>query len=492
MNRSEKLDYAIKYIRCNKNKIVKEKRQTFHLMSQIGWCNDPNGFCYHNGKIHLFYQHNPFDTSWQPMHWGHAVSDDFIKWKYLPVALAPDKYYDDNLGCFSGSAISEDDKMYLFYTGVDKNNNQQQCVAESSDGVNFYKIKDNPVITSDSVKGIIDSKDFRDPFVFVYQNMYYCLTGVKHEKKANIALFSSKNKKNWNFVGFLFDEKKDSIICNDGVLECPSYAKIDGSEVLFFSPSVSMYSGDKYKNSQTVVYMIGKLDFTLGRFQYTNFNEVDYGTDFYASLLTIVPGGRVIMTAWQQLWGRTMPTSKYGWAGSMILPRELSVKDGKLYQSPVRELNSYLKNYVMIDSITVNDNFVSPPSLSSDVFKLCFKIKNISSQKTGIRLMCGKSNYTLLLIDYASGSIIFDRTNSGEVIEDKTCDPNIRKINYIGEELSFCIIADKTSLEIFIDNGKYTISSNVYPPEGCKDIQFFSEKGKSEISFIEKWDIVCE
>ena len=66
--------------------------------------NDPNGFIHYNGQYHLFYQHYPYQPVWGPMHWGHAVSDDLVRWQYLPVALAPDQPYDRD-GCFSGSAI---------------------------------------------------------------------------------------------------------------------------------------------------------------------------------------------------------------------------------------------------------------------------------------------------------------------------------------------------------------------------------------------------
>ena len=96
------------------------ERPLFHLTPRAGWMNDPNGFCYHAGQYHMFYQYNPYSSHWDSMHWGHAVSSDLLHWEYLPAALAPDEIYDSN-GCFSGSAVTLDDgRMLLMYTGVPK------------------------------------------------------------------------------------------------------------------------------------------------------------------------------------------------------------------------------------------------------------------------------------------------------------------------------------------------------------------------------------
>lgn len=73
--------------------IPKEERPAYHMSSPTGWINDPNGFSVFGGQYHLFFQYHPFSKKWGPMHWGHCVSKDFIKWEYLPCALAPDESY---------------------------------------------------------------------------------------------------------------------------------------------------------------------------------------------------------------------------------------------------------------------------------------------------------------------------------------------------------------------------------------------------------------
>lgn len=128
------------------------KKLQYHYRPKKGWVNDPNGLVYFNGYYHVFYQHAPdFEIPWQqPMHWGNARTKDFLHWEELPVALYPDREY-DNDGCFSGTAIVKDDTLYLFYASIFKpapteKSVQTVSVAYSRDGVHFEKYAGNPVI----------------------------------------------------------------------------------------------------------------------------------------------------------------------------------------------------------------------------------------------------------------------------------------------------------------------------------------------------------
>ena len=104
----------------NNMTLIKTKEPAFHITGEVGWINDPNGLIYYNGQYHAFFQYHPYDTQWGPMHWGHVVSDDLTNWEYLPVALTPGDDCDKN-GCFSGTAIEHDGKLWLMYTGFIEN-----------------------------------------------------------------------------------------------------------------------------------------------------------------------------------------------------------------------------------------------------------------------------------------------------------------------------------------------------------------------------------
>ena len=99
------------YIRENLKKRNDRYRPAYHAAVPLGWANDPNGSIWYNGRMHLFYQHNPYAPSWDLMHWGHMASSDFARWEDLPVALGPDMPYEALGGCFSGTALEKDGRL---------------------------------------------------------------------------------------------------------------------------------------------------------------------------------------------------------------------------------------------------------------------------------------------------------------------------------------------------------------------------------------------
>ena len=172
------------------------ERLRYHFEPKKGWMNDPNGLVWFRGQYHAFFQHNPYDTVWGPMHWGHAVSSDLLHWEELPIALYPDQPYENGGGCFSGSAIVKDDRLYLFYTSVSKTA-QTQSVAMSDDGIHFYKYEGNPVIAS-CPEG---HKNFRDPKVSRIDGTYYMVTGSGNSRAGQVLLFESEDLLHWEYRG---------------------------------------------------------------------------------------------------------------------------------------------------------------------------------------------------------------------------------------------------------------------------------------------------
>ena len=93
-------------------------RPQYHLLPAHNWMNDPNGPIFFRGRYHMFHQYNPQAAVWGNMNWAHATSPDMIHWQHEPIALSPTPGGPDQDGVFSGSAVLDNGKPTVIYTGV--------------------------------------------------------------------------------------------------------------------------------------------------------------------------------------------------------------------------------------------------------------------------------------------------------------------------------------------------------------------------------------
>lgn len=305
------------------------KRLKYHFEPNKGWMNDPNGLVYFKGRYHAFFQHNPYSTEWDKMHWGHAVSNDLLRWEELPIALYPDQDYESEGGCFSGSAIVKDDRLYLFYTSVaDK---QTQSVAFSDDGIHFTKYEHNPIIRQNP----LGYYDFRDPKVTEIDGQYYMVTGSGNKDAGQVLLFKSKDLLNWEFVEVLFESE-----LYKPCIECPDFFKLDDKYILMFSKME--------EQSRTTHFVIGDLD--NGKLVNTVICRPEWGRDFYAPQ-TMWDGKRRILIGWMYHWGKKSPLG-CPFAGALSIPRALKLVDNAIYNFPIDEAKEVMtkeSKYVSID-----------------------------------------------------------------------------------------------------------------------------------------------
>lgn len=293
-----------------------------HFEPQKGWMNDPNGLIFFRNQYHVFFQHNPYAPWWGQMHWGHAASDDLLHWKELPIALYPDKAYENTGGCFSGSAIEKDGRLYLFYTSVSNKLGQTQSMAYSDDGIHFTKYERNPIIS----KNPLGSGDFRDPKVTLIDGAYYMVVGTGDRKSGKVLLFTSENLIDWNYLGILF-EGADYAHC----IECPDFFKFGSKYVLMFSKI--------NETERSTHFVVG--DFENGKLVNYTVSRPEWGVDFYAPQ-TFSDGERRIMIGWMYHWGKRAPLG-CKFAGALSVPREISLAGNEVRNFPIKEARHLLK-----------------------------------------------------------------------------------------------------------------------------------------------------
>lgn len=496
---SEKLAIARKYETANE--IASSDRPLFHVTPAVGWMNDPNGFSVYDGKVHLFYQYHPYSTEWGPMHWGHQVSTDMIKWEQLPAALAPDTEY-DMAGCFSGTAIEDEGRHILIYTSVMKNPGGEGVLQNQSiaigDGTEYRKIDNNPVVTGDMLPDGLSREDFRDPKVWQENGTYYMVAGtVDGEKKGQVVLFYSRDLMNWSFESVLAKNDKDY----GGVWECPDFFRLDGSDVLLVSPIEMMAKGYEFHNGNNSIYFVGEYDEVQKKFSSGEPFSIDYGTDFYAPQTTLLPDGRRVMIAWMQSWHNLWIPRGQKWQGMMTLPREISLEDGLLIQKPVREIERYHTRKVqyMYEAACGTHKL---NGICGRTIDMTITISGDEYRTFGIDLAKGEGYYTRFTYDRSQGIIALDRTFAGferDVVcirraEIKPCcrtklsTETVGSGGKCGEQIKLRFILDRNSIELFVNDGRMTMSTAIYTPITADGIEFSCD-GKAWVD-VEKYDIV--
>nr|WP_301183239.1 glycoside hydrolase family 32 protein [Streptococcus suis] len=439
------VEKANAYIQAEKVTLDPTFRPERHFVPEIGWINDPNGFVYFKGEYHLFYQFNPYESVWGPMHWGHAKSKDLVNWEYLPVALAPDKDYDKD-GCFSGSAIVKEDTLWLMYTGnivkEDGSVRQVQNMAYSIDGIHFEKLAQNPVATEELLPEEVIANDFRDPKIFEKDGRYYSVVATKHKDGVGcIVLLGSDDLLDWQFESIFLKGQAHQ----GHVWECPDYFEVDGQEYLIVSPMRYQKEDNDFVNINSNIFVTGHVDWDKKVFVADSFKEIDHGHDFYAAQTTQGPEGERVMIAWMHTWGRPLVTNDLGhkWFGQMTLPRLLKQGENGLRQVlPASILNSF-------DDIEIGQVIQGPSKLS-------LKLDDSLDLKLGT-----DQDYLQFGYDRAKQEVYIDRSSLKiQQAGEEEWSTVRRAVTVQATELE--VLVDTNCLEIFINDGQETLTSTFY------------------------------
>jgi fructan beta-fructosidase len=424
----------------------KEKlRPQFHFSPLRGWNNDPIGLVYYRGEYHLFFQHNPYGWDWGNMHWGHAISSDLVHWKQLPIALYPHTFGD---WCFSGSAVVDKENTAGFKTGADDvivaaytSTGRGECIAFSNDrGRTFSDYAENPVVRHNG----------RDPKMIWYAPGKTWVMAVYDESdgKHSIAFHTSADLKHWTFQSRI-----------EGFFECPE---------LFELPVTR-----KPEQRKWVIYG-GDGDYSIGRFDGKEFqvesgkHRFNRGNYFYASqTFNDIPtnDGRRIQIAWGRV---TMPGMPFN--QMMLFPNELTLRDTsegvRMFAEPVKEIER-----LYASSFTRRDQPLA--SAQSTVADIRGELLDIRAD-----LEIGSAQELGLVV---RGIAVRYDVGKKELTADKSAAP----LSPQEGRIRLRILVDRTSLEIYANDGLVYMPIGVMPSADSKSVEVYARGGAARIKLLE-------
>jgi fructan beta-fructosidase len=404
-------------------------RPQLHYSCRRGVFNDVNGLVYYQGEYHLYYQHNPYGTSFSysdgaQRNWGHAVSTDLVHWQELPDAIYPHSYGDY---VWSGSAAidwldtggfktSTNDVIVATYNSTARS----ECLAFSNDrGLTFTDYTNDPVVVNNG----------RDPHVLWYAPSNYWVMAVYDGTGGDgIAFYSSPNLRQWTYRSKIM-----------GFYECPDLFQmpVDG-------------------NTNNMVWELndGSSGYMLGEFNGATFVPTtaklpgNNGSGFYASqTLTVMPPGdtRRIRIGWAQI---SMPGMPYN--QMLFFPTELKLKTVtagvRLCSTPVAEITNAVANTYSWTNLTLDAGYNPLSGIRGQLFDLQAQFTPGSAQTITFNL-CGVP----VIYSVASQQI--------------TCNGVTNPLAPVNGMVTLEIITDRQSVEIYGNLGQLymPVGSTAYP-----------------------------
>ncbi|MCT2406080.1 glycoside hydrolase family 32 protein [Chryseobacterium antibioticum] len=477
-------------------------RPNYHFTPKSGWMNDPNGMFYLNGTYHLFFQHYPDSNKWGPMHWGHATSKDLIRWEEQPIALFPDQ-----LGyIFSGSAVVDTNNtsglgdgknvpivaIFTYHDIAKEKANQvdveSQGIAYSLDkGKTWVKYSNNPVLRNPGIR------DFRDPKVFWDQQSQQWIMTLAAQDRAHF--YGSKNLKDWS----LLSEFGKEIGAHGGVWECPDLfpVKIKGTNEQKWALIISINPGGPNGGS-VAQYFIGDFDgktFTMDpHFTQQLAREkavwLDWGKDNYAPVTwDNAPEGKRLMIGWMSNWdyAQDVPTEK--WRSATTIAREITLtknEEGyKLRSMPVSQLSKYRGKSISKNKVLAKEMLlVKKDELNLAQSAMTINLKDLKEDTYTFTASNALGEKISFGINNKDHYLFIDRQNSGKTNFGNNFSTKISKaqLSKSYSEVSFNILLDKTSLEIFFNNGEEVMTEIFFPTKPYTALSVSSDARGTSVS----------
>ena len=468
----------------------KEKfRPVYHHTPAYGWMNDPNGMFYKDGVYHLYFQHNPYGSTWGNLSWGHSTSTDLVNWKFEGDPVMPDAWG----MIFSGSSVVDHDNtagfgegaVIAFYTSAKPSpwgDVQMQSMAYSLDnGKTFTKYEHNPILTS-------TERDFRDPKVFWYapgKHWVMMLAVGQH-----MEIYSSVNLKEW---------KKESEFgamqgAHGGVWECPDLVEvqIEGTKQKKWVLICNLNPGGPFGGS-AAQYFVGSFDGKVFVNESpTQTKWMDWGKDHYATVtFSNAPDGRCIALGWMSNWqyANNVPTLQYRSANTIARDLTLYRSGEELYlkSTPSAEIKKARTDKVSVPSFRVSGQYEVKSLLPSNegAYEIEMTLNNAGASKITFSLLNDNGEKVTMYYDVLRKQFAMDRSESGEVSFSKDFPAlTVAPVEDTKGDIRLRLFVDRSSVEAFGEDGKFAMTNLVFPSAPYNRMVFDSGTGKFTVKSL--------
>jgi levanbiose-producing levanase len=459
-------------------------RPQYHHIVPDHWKNDPQRPIYLNGQFHYYYLYNGDYPLTDHTAWRRTTSTDLVRFTDRGIAVPKDTT--PNGSIWSGSPVVDTrntagfgaNAVVVLATQADaaNNNAQAQFLWYSTDrGATFRNYSTTPVIPN---PGRVDS---RDPKIIrdASRNRWVAVLAENDQ----LSFYTSTNLKTWQRAG-------EWRMPGYGVLECPDLFQLtadDGTTTWVLGASAN---GKAIGQPNTYAYWTGT--FTGTGFQPDSATPqwLDHGWDWYGAVTWENPAnplGSRYGIGWMNNWDYSANTPTWandGFNGTDSITREIKLKRQttggySLVSQPVAGLDNIVAGTTNLGTVQVNGSL--PLTYSGDAYELTADISWSQLNNVGLQLRksADGTRHADVGVYLAGGYAYLNRgyTNhpdpTNRYLESKSPFDPARKTARLR------ILVDRTTIEVFVDDGKYVHSSEVFAPPGDNGIALYTDGGSA-------------
>ena len=260
--------------------------------------------------------------------------------------------------------------------------------------------------------------------------------------------------------------------------ECPSFFPL-GDRWALIASAMFMQPKGELSPGNGAFGLVGTYEEEMESFRPESIQAVDGGIDFYAAQVLKTADGRTVMIAWmmnQEI--SDIRSEELPIHGQMIIPRELSLRDGRICQRPVRELDLCRQNRVQHQGVELSEAGIRLPGIRGRILDLELCIHSQDAEEISIRFAEDSRFYTECAVLPRKGRIRVDRSRSGTRNAALLC--READLIHTGREIRLRIVLDRWSAEIFINDGEQVMTLTFHTELTAQDISFRA-RGQAKI-----------
>lgn len=217
------------------------------------------------------------------------------------------------------------------------------------------------------------------------------------------------------------------------------------------------------------------------------YDWLDWGRDYYATVsFSGAPDGRRVMLGWMNNWDYAHAIPTGSWRSSMTLPREVRLvstsRGPRLTQQVVEEIEPLRDHEAAWHAAPrAVEGSVDLP-VSGQVLQVDAAIALGSADAAGIAVLADGDSATRIGYDARRGDLFVDRRDSG----DTGFHPMFASIERAPVAVDGCVVrfrayVDRSSVEVFTDDGRTTITDQVFPEPGADGLTVWADGGTAHL-----------